>query len=165
MANGSSGALIGWSVTGFGAILLYATFKNRKLFGQSGLITEAIQLGQLPNLKDVPAAYKQVDLATGKVTDNTQSVFPLNSSESGGYQIVGNSGNPVAEKFFNAVVTVSTRNYNLAVQIVKDFYSFQFEGRTAAAKQRILNDIAVVRGLGLNDEANAVQAMLVERGG
>lgn len=51
------GALIGTILIGLGTLVLYGAYKNRKVFGASGLLPTALSTGDLSDLSKVPEAF------------------------------------------------------------------------------------------------------------
>lgn len=56
--NSPVSALIGVLAITFGLILVYAGIKNKRVFGEGGIVQSAIARGNLVDLKDVPPMWK-----------------------------------------------------------------------------------------------------------
>lgn len=153
MANRNS--IIGLSALGLGTIMLIATVNNRQLFGSQGIITQAIETGTIPSLTSSPSAF---DVHPGQFPQNPQGVTDANG-KTNFFSISDNPSNPQQHSYYQAVVDVSTHNYNLAVVIVNDFVSYQFNP-TPALKATCERDISIVQQMGLTDDANSLQAEL-----
>lgn len=56
-------ALIGSVLFGLGTILLYGALKNKRVFGEKGIIPQALATGSVTKLADVPAAFPSSKLS------------------------------------------------------------------------------------------------------
>ena len=52
------GALIGTILIAMGTLLVYGAIKNKKIFGEKGLLPTALSTGAIANLSDIPTAYQ-----------------------------------------------------------------------------------------------------------
>jgi len=52
------GSLIGSVLVGFGVMLLYGAYRNKKVFGAEGIIPQALTTGSVTNVSDVPEAFE-----------------------------------------------------------------------------------------------------------
>jgi hypothetical protein len=52
------GSVIGSVLLGFGVILLYGAYRNKKVFGADGIIPQALATGSVTNLSEVSEAFE-----------------------------------------------------------------------------------------------------------
>lgn len=56
MADDPFGSLIGTSLVGAGVMMLYGAYKNKRLFGEDGIISQALSRGSITSLDKVPSS-------------------------------------------------------------------------------------------------------------
>jgi hypothetical protein len=157
MAQGGGTTLLGVATLGFGTIILVAAYRNRKVFGPQGILTQAITTGTIPQTGSVPPAF------ASSSADPNRPEFPLKNSDAGGYTISGPGG------LYDALVDISTHNYGLATKTTRDFAILTLgltqdnDGSTinlAKVRNDANNDIAMTESLGLHSDALVLRSSL-----
>ncbi len=95
------GALIGTILIGFGLVLFYGAFKNRKVFGAGGIIPTVLTTGTLADLTEVPVAFKIEKTEADKATVTATWEIPLATQSAISH--IGQTDPSLAEQIDDAV--------------------------------------------------------------
>jgi hypothetical protein len=105
------GALIGIVLTGFGVLVLYGAYKNRRLFGKEGIIPMALSTGSLIGLEKAPEAFPTMEWGAPDAIDKLASAL-ANKDRQGTWVI------PLTVQ--EAVVKIGTTDLTLAERITEE---------------------------------------------
>ena len=102
------GALIGAVLLGFGVVILFGAVKNKKVFGDNGIIPTALTTGTISNLDKIPSAFPTISLPIAKTAIQTLGEAV--------------AGNPTATWLIplavrNAIINISKTNQELGTRI------------------------------------------------
>ena len=70
------GALIGSILLGFGMLLVFGSVRNKKVFGDGGMLTSALTTGSLVNSELVPQAYETATVTPTDTSSGAVWVLP-----------------------------------------------------------------------------------------
>jgi hypothetical protein len=141
---GDNTRLFGVSILGLGFLFAISAYKNKELFGANGIVTQAIQTGNITGANAPPL----VTSTGGDVSANgdTSEWFPSIDDNNAITDGPVGSGN---HDVFVAIKDISLHNYNLAVQTTHDFVT--------SNKQGLQTDILLIQQLGLFSDANVIR--------
>lgn len=108
------GALIGAILMGFGTLIMFGAFKNKKIFGANGLLATALTTGSLVKSQDIPEAFKSFATAPISIPSNSDVLKGIVNT------VTGNDTKaawniPVAVR--DAIVNISKTDPTLATKI------------------------------------------------
>jgi hypothetical protein len=142
MAMDPVGSLIGSVLLGFGVILLYGSYRNKRVFGADGIIPQALATGSVTDLSEVDTAFE--GFGTGAVLG------------AGGGKQAGH-----ATRLEAAISTIKAGDASLGTDIENRVYAAS-AGSTRAELVPLAQLLTLAEAKGFRDSVSVIRGHILE---
>ncbi len=144
MGDDPVGALIGSLLMGFGTLILYGAFKNRKIFGKDGLLATALTTGSIIDVSKIPQAYESFKVSLPETPTNSDLIKGVIDAVTPDDTKAGWQMPPAVR---DAIINIGKTDEKLGQDIARDVSSLDSKSKRInmlALQQRLI--VASARG-------------------
>lgn len=152
------GSLIGAVLIGFGVLVVYGAYRNKKVFGADGIVTQALTTGSVTNLSDVSTALE--GFGSGAVTPT--GIEGFGSGAAGGVPLSG-FGLGVSP-LSRALTTIKTGDPSLGADIENRVHAISASS-THAQLMPLAQLLALADAKGFRDSVAVIRLHVLEVAG